>query len=133
MSTTEAYQITGSNADENASQRLHELARQKKDTSTSWRPDPGDELLGTFAEYSSGKTNRDENHQIAIIETESGDRVTVWLFYTVLREEFKKADPQPGELLLIQRSEDRTGANGSYRMYSVTVDRAEQDSTGGAS
>ncbi|MCH7869814.1 MAG: hypothetical protein IH881_19130 [Myxococcales bacterium] len=133
MSTTEAYQITGSNADKNASQRLHRRAAARKDTSTSWRPNPGQELLGTFIEWSSGKTSRDETYQIAVIETEDGQRLAVWLFYAVLRDEFDKADPQPGELLLIQRSEDRTGANGSYRMYSVTVDRDSQDSTGGAS
>ena len=131
--STEQYQITGRNADKNASNRLHKLAQQKKDTSTSWRPNPGDELLGTFIEWSSGKTSRDETYRIAVIETEDGQRLAVWLFYAVLREEFEKADPQPGELLLIQRSEDRSGANGTtYRMYSVTVDRAEQDSTGGA-
>ena len=107
--------------------------RQKLDeadqTATeAWKPEPGDELIGTVAGWSSGTTRRDETHPILIVELEDGSRIAVWCFYSVLRDELKKADPKIGETILIRRLDDRTNSDGiGYRVYRVAVDREDAD------
>jgi len=91
--------------------------------SKPWQPNPGAELIGVFTGWTSGTTRRNETHPIALVEDEAGETWAVWAFYRVLRDELRKADPKPGEAILIRRSEDRKGPNGTYRVYRVAVDR----------
>ncbi len=113
-------------------EQMRARAAARKPATPAWMAESGDELFGTFIGWSEGPTKRDERHKIAVVETESGER----LFYTVLLQEFEDADPRPGDSILIERADDRVGPNGNYRVYRVTVDRAGDSagsSEGGAS
>jgi hypothetical protein len=103
-----------------------ELDRGLAEQPAAWRPEPGDELVGTFEGWSEGVTRRDERHRIALIRTAKGDLLAVWTFYKVLAAELELAAPQSGDLVLIRRMPDRTNGEGQpYRAYRVVVDRAE--------
>jgi len=97
----------------------------------AWQAEPGDELVGRFISWSEGTTKRGERHRIAIVENEAGQRIAVWAFYTVLKAKLEEANPQPGEMILIQRGKDREsnkdngGKPRTYRDYRVAVDRHE--------
>lgn len=108
---------------ETAAARLRARLDTTETPSKPWQPEPGDELVGIVAGWSSGTTRRGETHPILLVDAEDGTRWACWAFYAVLRDELRKANPQPGELILIRRGDDRTGPNGGYRVYRVAVDR----------
>lgn len=113
--------------DSTAARLRERLDRDSEPYPEAWMPGPGGELLGAFEGFRSGTTRRGETHSIALVRDEAGDLFAVWLFHMVLRAEFEKASPQPGEQLLIRRLPDRENADGqSYRVYRVVVDRDEE-------
>ena len=96
----------------------------------AWVAEPGDELVGWFETWTSAPTQYDDEPQpIAVIETHgTGERVWVWLTYTVLRDVMLRAAPEPGDLVLIRREEDRESKTGQgYRYYRVAVDREAEN------
>ena len=117
--------VGGSTRPPTPAERLRAQADARRMTGKPWTPEVGDELVGVFRGWSSGVTRRNEHHRIALVEDEVGVVWAVWTFYTVLRAEFEQADPQPDEMLLVRRLEDRTGPNGRYRVFAVVVDREQ--------
>lgn len=103
------------------------LDSEAEEHPAAWKPEPGVELVGVFEGWREGTTRRGETHPIAVVRcATTGERVAVWCFYSVLREEFRKAKPRRGELVAIRRLPDREGPNGAYRVYRVVVDRDDQ-------
>ena len=112
--------------------RLRDRMKSGSDTlPESWQPKPGESLIGEFQRWSEGTTGRGETHQIAVIaDATTGEMRAVWTFYVALREELRRADLKPGDLVGITRLDDgqkkssdpnRPGA--TYRRYSVEVER----------
>jgi len=105
-----------------------QLDRESEPHPTAWKPEPGDELYGTFEGWTSGTTSRNETHPIALVRELEGERLAIWCFYAVLRDEMKKAEPKPGELIAIKRLPDRESKEGvKYRHYRVVMDRDQAE------
>jgi hypothetical protein len=90
----------------------------------SWVPrEPGEELAGELVRYERGETSYGRQI-IAIIRTLDGTERACWLLHAVLLDEFAKAKPRPGELLLIRYEGKRENASGQpYAAYRLEVDR----------
>lgn len=91
----------------------------------SWKPEkPGDEIAGIVAKLDAGFDRDGNEHGIVVLKTETGLR-SVWLLTEALRNQMLKADPQPGDRLLIQYKGKATAkASGrSYHDFAVTTDR----------
>lgn len=130
--------LNGENAGgDNPAERLERLRNRLRDAegdhAVAWKPEVGDELHARFIRWDRATTRRGESYPVAILETVNGEHVAAWGFYRVLLEELQKADPQPGEWLLIRRGEDRTNAEAMpYRVYAVAVDREADAQRNGA-
>ena len=105
-------------------------SEEEAEFASAWTAEPGDELIGHFVAWSEGTTSRGETHRIAIVQDDAGTRWAVWAFYSVLKSKLEELNPQPGEMVLIQRKTDREskrqGPGGrviTYRDYVVAVDR----------
>ncbi len=86
----------------------------------SWKPDPGDILEGILARCDKADAGYGPK-EIAIIDEQSTDKVwAVWLSPTVLRSEFEKHRPRPGEHIAIKRFSDH---DKGYKLYKLVVDR----------
>ena len=106
--------------------------RLNADPPTSWRPDKPElehprVLVGVLVgQESSGPVGYDgRSTTIAVIRTPEQGDWAVWLWTSVLREEFETLSPQPGELVAIRyegRVEARDGRP-AYEKHSVIVDR----------
>ena len=89
----------------------------------SWRPEVGDLLVGTVVRYETSTTQYGDAHICVVKDEITGNDRSVWLLYTVLRGEFKKQRPMPGERVGVKRLAD---AAKGYRRYVVLVDRQER-------
>jgi len=90
----------------------------------SWKPKPGDTLIGTLLEI----TERESEYGVyplLIIETEDGDEVAVHGFHTVLKNELGRQAPVVGDQIGIiyhGKDEDR-----KYEKYRVVLDRVRSE------
>jgi hypothetical protein len=103
--------------------RLRE--RAEREFPDSWVPEqPGEEIAGELVRYERGTTSYGEQ-VIAVLRTPDGSERSVWLLHAVLRGEFAKLRPRPGELLLVRYEGKRQPAGGgsAYVSYRVEVDR----------
>jgi len=88
----------------------------------SWKPHPGDTLRGTFIRWETVTGNLERQHKIAIVEDRAGVRHSIWCSPIVLRAEMKRARPQPGDAITIQRRADKdTGKPNPLKIFRVTV------------
>ena len=142
VESTNQYPHVGENASglpdyttEGLSERLSRLRDRMKSGAESipqsWQPEPGESLVGEFQRWTEGTTGRGETHRIAVIaDVDTGELRAVWTFYVALREELKRADLQPGDLVGITRLDDGVKkatdpnrAGSTYRRYRVEVER----------
>lgn len=91
----------------------------------SWIPKVGEILVGTFMRYEPGYTSYGPCNIAVVRDDESGEERSVWLLHTVLRSEFAKRRPKPGEYLGIKRLSD--DGDKRYKRYALRVDRKEGD------
>ena len=84
---------------------------------------PGDVLSGTLSRY-NGATTKYGDCIIAVIENEvDGKPVSLWITHTVLKNEFARQKPRPGESIAVKYfGED--SARG-YHRWKLLVDREE--------
>jgi hypothetical protein len=85
-------------------------------------------LAGDLLYYEDASTRFGRAQIVVLREEESGHPVAVWLTHGVLRREFEKHDPRPGDKLTITYDGRRTSkAKRTYFAYTVEVnDRAPQ-------
>ena len=92
----------------------------------SWKPHPGDKIVGIVKRYDQAES-KFGLRWVCVIEArnEMGERYLcgVWLSHTVLLDQFRKHQPKIGERVGIKRVADAEGANGRYANYVVKVDR----------
>jgi hypothetical protein len=67
--------------------RLNET-RKSKEWATTWKPDRGEMLVGTFEKMDTGSTKCGES-QVAHIRDEDGKLWGVWLFHSVLQDQWE--------------------------------------------
>lgn len=89
----------------------------------SWRPKPGDKLVGRLVRYHKA-TGRFGPCWTAVLEREpDGAPLAVWLQHAVLVDRFKSLQPKVGERVAIKRLPD---ASKGYACYAVIVDRPDE-------
>ncbi|MEJ5370251.1 MAG: hypothetical protein WHT08_18220 [Bryobacteraceae bacterium] len=88
----------------------------------SWRPEPGDVLVGTVLRYDVGHTAYGPV-RTCTVRTDDGERVAIWLSSTVLLDLFKRERPQVGERIGL-RYQGKHPEHG-YHRYRLIVDRDE--------
>ena len=90
----------------------------------SWRPEVGEILVGTIVRYETGSTNYGSYPICVVRDEQSGAERSVWLLHAVLRDEFEKQKPLPGERCGIKRLPD---SDKNYKRYVVRIDRDQPD------
>lgn len=100
---------------------------KEQEYATTWRPDAGDILTGTFVRMDSGETKYGEC-EIAHVRDEAGELMAVWLFHKVLLTEWDEADPEPGDEVGICYHGQRDGSGYSYHNYTVEVECTDETS-----
>ncbi|HYH59798.1 MAG TPA: hypothetical protein VD790_11360 [Thermoleophilaceae bacterium] len=101
--------------------------RERADTERpdAWVPEhPGDELVGELVRYERGTTSYGDQ-VIAIVQPTDAAARSLWLLTAILRDEFAKHRPAPGEWVLVRYLGKREpkGDGPAYQAYTVVVDR----------
>ena len=96
----------------------------------SWRPKPGDKIVGRLVRYTQGESPYGPRH-IAVVEAMNAGGepylVGIWLSHAVLVDQFKRLKPKPGERIGVKRLADVPGRGDKrgYAMFKVVVDRPD--------
>lgn len=101
----------------------------------TWSPDPGGELFVTVTAEAKAIQTRHGIYPRAVVECEdTGQRYTVWLAATVLREKWLDAAPKVGErvgIIYHGKQEART-SDRQYNDFTLDVDRSGPSEPRGA-
>lgn len=100
-----------------------ELAYEDNSWPESWKPEPGDLLVGKLIRKGVRKTRYGPT-EVAVVETDDHARFCVWLSSTVLKGCFDQENPEPGDRVGI-RYNGRHETKG-YHLYALVVDRGER-------
>jgi len=92
--------------------------------SEAWRAKVENVIIGKILRYDKGWTDYGECPICLMEDEEAGEPRAVWIFHTVLLDEFKKKRPMVGERIGIKRLPD---AAKGYRRYELRVDRKEPE------
>ncbi len=88
---------------------------------SSWRPEPGDVLVGVVHEIDLRATKFDPTVPVLTFEEdETGELIDVWCLHAVLRNELARKSVQLGDRVAIRRLQD---SSEGYKRYKVLVDR----------
>jgi hypothetical protein len=114
--------------DDETRARLREQA--EREHASAWRPEkPGDEVVGVIRTIrASVATAYGPVPVVELEELGSGRPVAIWLIHTVLRNEFTRARPVPGESVLVRylgKVQPESGGP-SYESCKVVVDRLDE-------
>ncbi len=91
----------------------------------SWILKVGEILVCTFIRYEPGYTSYGPCKIAVVRDEESGEERSVWLLHAVLRREFARQRPKPGDRLGIKRLSD--DGDKRYKRYALRVDRKGGD------
>jgi hypothetical protein len=105
--------------------RLNET-RKSEEWATTWKPDRGEMLVGTFEKMDTGSTKYGES-RVAHIRDEDGKLWGVWLFHSVLQDQWEQAEPTPGDRVGILYLGKRAGSDYDYHHYDVEVERRDEE------
>jgi hypothetical protein len=109
---------------EEIEQRL--AARASEPAPESWKHEkPGDQIIGRFRRLERGTTTYGDCWIVVLESLRTPGRLaSVWLFNTTLYNEFRRARPRPGEVVLVryEGKVERQGAQ-PYHLWKVVVDR----------
>lgn len=111
--------------DDDAADRIAQLQERADHAAPeSWIPEAaGEEIAGELVRYESGHTAYGRQ-VIAVVKPPNADERSLWLLHSVLRAEFAKQRPRPGELVLIRYLGRKQGADGTgYAAYRLEIDR----------
>jgi hypothetical protein len=87
---------------------------------------PGDELLGWVVDINPAAPTRFGFAPVVTVRLPDGRVVSLWLLHAVLRREFERQAPTPGELVLVRYQGTVTPEGASaYESYVVVVDRGK--------
>ena len=78
------------------------IAELDRDYPPNWMPDqPGEQIIGQVIEVQEDVYTRHGNVPVVTLEGRSGQRKSIWLVHTVLRNEFIRARVMVGERVAI--------------------------------
>lgn len=108
---------------------LHEKA--KEPLPESWQPTkPGDELAGIFVRLDRGTTSYGPCWIVVLEDIKTpGTFTSIWLFHTALINQFKKARPEVGQLVLVRYEGKRKPKSGGTDYHDWKV-LTENDGSG---
>lgn len=93
------------------------------DTLKVWKPEPGDVLHGTLQEAETVRTKYGPTIKAVILEEETTEPVLLWVGSAVLKAEWQKAQPKPGERLAVKYIGRQGQAERQYHVHAVEVFR----------
>ena len=98
-----------------------ELEELEEEYPPAWHPEPGEILVGTIRRYDEGRTPYGQVRTVIIQDEETGERVSLWISGAVIRNEFDRLRPEPGERVGIRYlgKDQQKG----YHKYKMRVDR----------
>lgn len=107
---------------------LHDRAQEP--LPESWQPEKaGDEIVGTFVRLDNATTSYGPCWIVVLETPMTGELRSVWLFQTALKNQFNKARPKPGELVLVRYEGKRTPKAGGNQYHDYKV--VAESSSGG--
>jgi len=86
----------------------------------SWRPKPGDVLVGELVEIETRSTEYDDTVPVLTLRDDNGRLHAFWAFHTVARGELAKVRPAIGDWLAIRRLAD---SDKGYKRYKIIPDK----------
>jgi hypothetical protein len=95
----------------------------------AWQPEqPDEEILGVVARVTMQAPTAYGPSPVVELVLESGERLSVWLYHTVLRRSFERERVSLGELVLIRYLGKRKpdGGGNAYDDYRLVVHRPQQ-------
>jgi hypothetical protein len=97
-----------------------------QDFPKSWVPSESDpSIVGEFLRLEQGTTAFGPA-RIVVLKTKDGNERSLWLFHSVLKNEFNRVRPKVGELVAVRYLGKKQGAAGQkYESYRVIAQRDE--------
>ena len=110
---------------------LYERLRKQADEGfpPPWQPEqPDEEIVGIVRRVTMQAPTSFGPSPVVELELKSGDRMSVWLYHTVLRRSFERERVQLGEVVLIRWLGKRRpeGGGNAYDDYRLVVHRQGQ-------
>jgi hypothetical protein len=92
-----------------------------------WDPEPGESLIAELVRYEDRTTKVGPCRVAVVREADSDELYSVWLSRSVLKNEFEKQSPRPGDMLGLKFHGEKTSRNGqaTYFLYSLKVVRTK--------
>ena len=109
----------------NLREQLKEQSREREHA-TSWKPEPGDILEGTFERTQTVET-RYGVQDVSHIRAADGTLWAAWHSHKVFREQWGEADPHQGDRVGVLYEGTRDGEQYTYHVYRVAVERADPE------
>jgi hypothetical protein len=112
-------------------EQLDRLRRDMEDDDGSppdmWDPEPGESLIAELLRYEERTTKVGPCRVAVVREADSDELYSVWLSRSVLKNEFDKQSPRPGDMLGLKFHGEKSTRNGqsTYFLYSLRVVRTK--------
>lgn len=105
------------------------VARADEPLPESWKPEPGQRIVGRVRRYEKGTTQGWGDAAICVVESlrNPGRLASVWIFHTTLSNAFQKQRPKVGEVILLEYrgKVESQGQGQPYHDWRLVVDRAD--------
>jgi hypothetical protein len=101
------------------------LAARLDRESVTWRPNPGDRLIGRVVELDTASSAYGDYPLVVVESDEDNTEYAIHAFRTVLKSELAKRKPKVGDRLAIRYDGKLPGK--SYEGYKVAVEYAEPE------
>lgn len=94
--------------------------RLNSESAPGWRPEPGEQLVGTIVEIGTAHGDYGE-YPLLVVERTDGTDVSVHAFHTVLKSELASKRPTEGDVIGIKYLGIPAGKK--YESYKVVLER----------
>ena len=104
--------------------RLTTDVEKQRDPVRAWKPDEGDQLVGTIVRRNRESTDRGDEVDVLHISTEEDETVPVWCSSKVLADLVRQKDPQTGDYCKIEYfGLGETRAGREFKRFGMSVIR----------
>ena len=91
---------------------------------TDKNPVDGPKVVGEYVRLELGVPTRFSETSVVVIQLKDGSERSLWLLWHVLRNQFKRAKPKPGELIKVSYLGEKISATGNdYHDFKVRASR----------
>ena len=87
----------------------------------AWRPQPGQELIGTIVRINDRKTDQGVYPVVTIREAD-GSKLAFHAFHAVAKTRLAEENPLPGDEMAIRYLGEQEGKNFTYHNYRIVVE-----------